>query len=93
MSTSEAVPKQRVLYINIPNNGGVLMDIFSDYLTLNDVLKKISQRLNQSFVGHGLFCPSRQNKRRSRFLEPTKTLNFYPVKSGVWLNKMHEYYF
>lgn len=83
MSTQEVVPNQLILYINIPSNGVILMDIFPESSSSSDVLKIISKRLNQSFPGCGLFLASRINKRRARFLLPSKTLDYYRLKSWV----------
>lgn len=84
MSTGESsTTKQLILYVNIPNNAGILVDIFPDCILVSDVLKKVLLRLNHSLPGYGFYCPSRINKRRASFLLLSKTLHHSRVKNGV----------
>eukprot|EP00128_Syssomonas_multiformis_P017419 Colp12_sorted_trinity150504_noHs@18524 len=70
------------LKINITKTNTVKTMQFDGDMSTFECLKLIRERLGEPDAGdHGLFFPE-ENSKKGKWLEPSRTLNFYDIQSG-----------
>jgi len=86
-STDNPTGHMITLNIHIPREKNAHSMQFDFQILIGDICENIQQYLPIKFdhdpSEYGLFFNDIQQSLRSYWLDPTKTLNYYPLKNGV----------